>query len=175
MSKQKISNDNPLIEQLYQVLLEEVAACDYLAETLAEKQEAIVKNDLHKINTLTGTEQLIVNKTNLLVQTRKEMIGDIFQKEGILTIPYTLSEFIDHLQDLSMFSWKRIQTRLENTITKINRLNEENITLLNASVSFVRDMIQLFYPQDENNSGVYTKEGLEMDKVGSKNIVDCNI
>jgi len=175
MSEQRISKEEPMLERLMRVLLEEISACDYLAETLAEKQDAIVKNNLLQINTLTGTEQLIVNKANLLAKARQDLIGDLFLKANIKNMGFTLSNLIENLGLAEQTNWKKVQQRLENAVAKIERINKENITLLNSSISFVRDMIHLLYSHDDKPTNIYDKSGLGLKRINSKSMVDCNI
>lgn len=175
MNDMNWETDNPLHDRLFQILLEEVSACDYLAETLAGKQEAIINNDLNTMNTLTGTEQLIINKANVLIRARQEIIAEIYAGQGITNGVFTLSDFIGHLDENERSSWKRLQTRLENTVTRINRLNAENVALLNAALSYNRDLIKLFYPRNDHADGVYDQKGINNNNGFSKNIVDCNV
>jgi len=175
MNNMNWETDNSLHDRLFQILLEEISACDYLEETLAEKQEAIIQNDLNKMNTLTGTEQLIINKANVLIKTRQEIIAEIYAGHGITNGVFTLSDFIGHLDENERSSWNRLQTRLENTVTRINRRNAENVALLNAALSYNRDLLKLFYPRDENAGGVYDHKGVNNKQGYSKNIVDCNV
>lgn len=167
-------NNKPWHDRLFQIVFEELSACDYLAETLAEKQKAIITNDLNTMNTLTGTEQLIINKVNALIRTRQEIIAEFFAGKGITGGVFTLTDFIGHLDETETLAWKRLQTRLENTVAKINRLNAENMALLNAALSYNRDLIKLFYPRDDHSEGIYDHKGANNNGF-SKNIVDCNV
>ncbi|MEJ2053037.1 MAG: flagellar protein FlgN [Calditrichaceae bacterium] len=166
--------ENPLYELLMHLLLEEISTCDYLVETLTEKQEAIVQNDLQKMNSLTGTEQIIINKTNALVSKRKELLADIYHKEGLIDMPVTMSKLIEQFEDKEKLEWTKLQKRLENSVLRIKRLNKENVTLLDTAITFVRDMIHILYNPNQETV-LYKKDGSGMDKLGSRPIMDCNI
>ena len=175
MNKKIQPKDNALYNRLKHIVLEEISACGYLAETLKEKQDAIVHNDLHRMNNLTGTEQILINKTNALVSKRKEILADIYHKEGLVHETISLTHLIEYFEDDEKLNWLKMQKRLENTVLRIKRLNKENVTLLDTAITFVRDMIHILYNPDEELTSVYKKDGSGMDGLGSKNIVDCNI
>lgn len=177
MSKQlknTVSRNNSF-DELFLVLVEETAAYDYLAEIIADKQKAIVNNDLEKIETLTCTEQLIVNKANALTVTRYEMLLRIFNTNKITDTAVTLSNLFIFFGKEINSSWIEIERRLTGVIKKIQRVNAENQKLLKASIHYVREMIELFYPVDNNDSKMYTSNGHEEKKTKTRNLLDCNI
>ena len=65
-----MSSSNQTGDQLYQLLMEEASAYDYLLEILLEKQSAMVKNDLPIIENLTGVEQVLVQRANDFTKAR---------------------------------------------------------------------------------------------------------
>jgi len=167
--------DNQLQEQLFQVLLEEMSAYDYLNETIQNKQSAIVQNNLQQIEHLTGVEHVVVKKANLLTQTRFELMQQYFKQVNLVQDPLSLSSLISIIPLDKRKSWERISSRLHQTVAEIQRRNSENVQLIDSSMNYVRGMIDLFLPREEFGSDLYTKTGNENLTVGSKNLLDCNI
>ncbi len=163
-----------LKEQMYQVLLEEMSAYDYLNETLRGKQEAIVKNEVKKIERLTGVEQVVVSRANRLTQTRYELMQKYFMEQNITADPHSLGNVIGTIEDKNRERWERVERRLRSTALEIKRLNAENMRLIEHSLGYVRGMINLFLPRDEFGGNIYTEDGNENIKVSTKNMLDCN-
>ncbi len=156
--------------QLMEILLEEIAAYDYLAEVLLDKQKAIVANQMEAIEHHSSTEKMIVRKANQLTETRRQLMSSVV-KTG--EEPASFQALHTHFPGQSGF-WERMQTRTERVIARIMRLNNENRQLLEASVSFVRDMIHLFYPRQKAESAIYSPQG-QKTGTGYANLVDYNI
>jgi len=166
---------NPELEQLYGILMEEISAYDYLAEVLREKQQAIVNNQLDRIESLTGTEQLVIKKTNTLTAARFGLLKRIFMSRGIDNLPVTMQNFIQRFSTEVDAPWERLNRRLIATVERIQRVNAENRELLRASISFVHQMIQLLYPVDGTAVNIYNRDGLTSQAAMSKSMVNCNI
>lgn len=165
---------NQLQEQLFQVLLEEMSAYDYLNETIQNKQSAIVQNNLQQIEHLTGIEHVVVKKASQLTQTRFELMQHYFKQDNMVNDPLSLSSLISTISEGKRESWERISRRLHQTVADIQNRNSENVQLINSSLNYVRGMINLFLPREEFGSDLYTKAGNENLTVGSKNLLDCN-
>jgi flagellar biosynthesis/type III secretory pathway chaperone len=166
---------NPEFEQLYAILMEEISAYDYLAEALKEKQQAIVNNQLDKIESLTGTEQLIIKKTNVLTAARFGLLQGIFLNHGLNTFPVTMQNFILRIAGEDEAPWERLNRRLNSIVERIQRINAENRELLRASISFVHQMIQLLYPVDSQTVNLYNRYGMTSQAAVAKSMVNCNI
>jgi len=162
--------NNTLENQLMEVMLEEIAAYDYLAEVLLEKQKAIVANQMEAIEHHSSTEKMIVRKANQLTETRRQLMSSVINPGEE---PGSLLTLRQHFPAQAGF-WERMQTRTERTVSRIMRINNENRQLLEASVSFVRDMIHLFYPRQKAESAIYSPQGQKAGTAYS-NLVDYNI
>jgi flagellar biosynthesis/type III secretory pathway chaperone len=165
--------EKDLREKLYQILLEELSAYDYLYETVSKKKDAIVVNDYKLVEELTGVERVIINKADLLSQTRLSTLDELFEIMGLENRPKTLSNFIEMLPKERQSLWERMNSRLIAAIEKIQRTNDANQRLIKVSLNFVQGMIGLLYPRDDSESQVYDKNGKDSFKLG-KNLVNCN-
>ena len=161
-------------QQLYQILLEELSAYDYLAETVAEKQKAIVSNDLEKIEQLSGIEQLVVNKANRLTTERYRALKQFMRSMNLRGVQVRLSGAIKLMNGKERELWQRLEKRLYDDVEKIKRINAQNMQLLDTSLRYVKGMIELFVPKDEHRASLYDNQGQDSAKVAARNMLDCN-
>jgi len=168
-------NDMKTIKQkLFQLLLEEVSAYDYLNEILKDKQRAIVSNDLKSIEHLNGVEQMVVAKANHLTQYRTDILHDYFINDPVKDNSEMLSLFMADIPDLERAPWERTKRRLSKAALEIRTINQQNIRLISSSLEHIRGLINLFMPRDENGKHIYTNNGDENGLIGAKNLLDCN-
>lgn len=161
-------------DSIYRLLLEEVSAYDYLNETIQNKQNAIVKNDLKQIEHLTGVEQVVVKRANDLTRERQNLMQQYFMSDKMVTEPLSLNSLISTLKEAQKEPWQRMNRRLSKTVTSIQRRNAENLRLINSSLSFVRGTVQLFVPREEFSTDLYSEEGPGTNNFKAKNLLDCN-
>ncbi len=173
MNEAKFEKSYPK-DRLYQVLLEEVSAYDYLNEILRDKQRAIVQNDLKKIEHLNGIEQMLITKASHLTQFRSNLLTEYFLQKNVSEDESTLGNFIGELPQDERTSWDRLNKRLNKISHQIQRTNRENVRLIDASLSHIRSLITMFLPRDENGKHIYTEAGNEDHSIGTKNLLDCN-
>ena len=168
------TNEQKLKQALFQALMEELSAYEYLSETMTEKKEAIIQNDLKKIEHLSGTEQLLVTKANRLTENRFHLMQKFYTAKNIKSAPFTLTTFVEMSDEAERNSWGRIETRLEKTVEKIQRTNLENKRLLETSMKYVQGMINLFIQPQQDMPATYGKEGVDKPSINARNFVDCN-
>lgn len=168
------ANESGLKQDLFQALMEELSAYEYLSDTMNEKKQAIIQNDLKKIEHLSGTEQLLVTKANRLTENRFGLMQKFYSANSIKSAPFTLSDFIEMSDKNERATWERIDNRMSKTVENIQRINLENKRLLETSMKYVQGMINLFVPREENMRGLYGKEGAGNTRVSAKNFLDCN-
>jgi len=161
-------------QQLYQVLLEELSAYDYLAETVSAKQKAIVSNDLEKIEQLSGIEQLVVSKANRLTTERYRALKQFMRSMNMMGVQVRLSGAIKLMNGKERDIWLRLEKRLYEDVEKIKRINAQNMQLLDTSLRYVKGMIALFVPKDEHRASLYDNQGQDNAKMAARNMLDCN-
>lgn len=162
-----------LQEQIYKVLLEEMSAYDYLAETVKNKQDAIVRNDIKQLRHLTGVEQVVSRRASRLTTQRADLMTS-YQTYSGSDEPIGLNAIIETIPEPQKKSWNRLNKRIKKAIEIIHRKNNENARLIDTSLSYIRGTINLFLPREELTTGIYTNRGRENKKNGLKNLLDCN-
>ena len=169
--KQAICNDTPCKDKLYQVLLEEISAYQYLAETIKQKQDAIIRNQLEELENLTGVERLLVRKVENLVQARQQYLHKIAQStDGSVSL--LLSQYIEQLNDGEKPRWRSIEQRIRRYVERIRRINLENQQLIRASLNYINGLVEMLYPRQE---GVYNALGEENAPAAAKPILNVNV
>ena len=166
--------DKDIKKDIYQALLEELSAYEYLLQTMQEKKNAIIKNEIGSIEHLSGTEHLLVSKADQRTAARYNLMQRFFESKNPTEAPVTLSSFIDLCDDNEKGTWERTNNRLSRTVENIRYVNNENRDLLETSMKYVNGMISLFLPRDENSSDMYAKEGRSNINLSAKNLLDCN-
>ena len=169
-----MSNSNQTGDQLYQLLMEEASAYDYLLEILLEKQSAMVKNDLPIIENLTGVEQVLVQRANDFTKARTTLMQDYFNKIDGAPKVLSLNAMIRTLDKKDREPWERLNLRLQKTAAEIKLRNAENLRLIETSLNYVRGEIDMFLPREELSSDLYSQSGDGNQNFSAKNLLDCN-
>lgn len=173
MSNLQPSYNESTKAKLFQLLLEEIHAYSYMAETVKQKQEAIIQNKLTEMENLTGVERLLVKKVELMIQARenylKELLGNSESEK-----PLQLSNFIETLPAEEQARWRSLQQRISRTVDKIRRINLENHQLVQSSLNYVRGVIDMLYAMDEE-AVLYSSNGQEQKAPLSKQVVNYNV
>ncbi len=160
-----------LLDEIFSTLNEEVILYEDLAETAHKKQKSILENNVQSLAELTSMEQSCIRKGNRLTSKRLDMTCDIEngQKKRIMS----LSSFLGINNLLNDDDWSFKVKRLNLALTKIKQLNLENSTLLNTSISFVQDLIRLYYPKNDPDSKIYTRDGKT--ETQKSTVLDCGV
>ncbi len=173
MNNSRLPQDGSTKSKLFQLLLEEIHAYSYLAETVKQKQEAIIKNELQTMENLTGIERLLVKKVELMLQTRERYLQELLGN-GQSEAPLQLDTFIATLPVEEQTRWRSLQQRISRTVDKIRRLNKENHQLVQSSLNYVRGVIDMLYALDEE-AVLYGSNGQEQKAPLSKQVVNYNV
>ncbi len=173
MNNLQLSYNDTAKSKLFQLLLEEIHAYSYLAETVKQKQEAIIKNKLEEMENLTGVERLLIKKVEIMLQARenylKKLLGGSSSDQ-----PLQLNRFIDSLPVEEQARWRSLQQRISRTVDKIRRINLENHQLVQSSLNYVRGVIDMLYAMDED-SVLYSSKGQEQKTPLTKQVVNYNV
>ncbi len=158
-------------DKLYQILLEEISAYEYLAETIKQKQDAIIRNHIDELENLTGVERLLVKKVENLVQVRQRYLHEVAHDSQTSVSPM-LSRFIEQLDDGEKPRWRNIEQRIRHYVERIRRINSENQQLIRASLNYINGLVEMLYPRSE---GVYDALGKENTPAASKPLLNVNV
>lgn len=170
-SNQPFCNEKPCKDELYQVLLEEISAYQYLVETIKQKQDAIISNQLEELENLTGVERLLVRKVENLVQAREQYLHKISQSsDGSVSL--LLSQYIEQLNKQEQPRWRSIEQRIHRYVERIRRINLENQQLIRASLNYINGLVEMLYPHQE---GGYDALGKENIPAAAKPILNVNV
>ncbi len=158
-------------DKLYQILLEEISAYEYLAETIKQKQDAIIRNHIDELENLTGVERLLVKKVENLVQVRQQYLHEVSHDfQGPVTSK--LSQFIEQLSEGEQARWRNIEQRIRHYVERIRRINAENQQLIRASLNYINGLVEMLYPRTE---GVYDALGKENNPAATKPLLNVNV
>ncbi len=161
-------------DKLYMVLLEEIHAYQYMADTVKQKQEAIIKNQLEDLENLTGVERLLVNKVEVLLKAREQYLQKVTAHDGA-SVTIRLNEFISRLSEQEQPRWRSIEQRIYRIVEKIRRLNLENQQLIRSSLNYINGLVEMLYPQDDGAKDLYNSAGKEDTHAAVKPIVNFNV
>ncbi len=173
-NNQKTNQDLSYKDKLYMVLIEEIHAYQYLADTVKEKQKVIIKNQLDELENLTGIERLLVKKVEILLKTREEYLRKAALERSPKPI-VRLRDFIGLLDKNEQPRWKSLEERIYRTVEKIRRINLENQQLIRSSLNFINGLVEMLYPQEEGAQSLYTAHGQTNTKAAIKSLVNVNI
>ncbi|MHB2155665.1 flagellar protein FlgN [Calditrichota bacterium GD2] len=173
MSNLPLTSNESTKTKLFQLLLEEIHAYSYLAETVKQKQEAIIKNNLQTMENLSGVERLLVKKVELMLQTREKYLNELLSNSGS-DLPLQLNSYIEQLPLEEQARWRSLQQRISRTVDKIRRLNRENQQLVQSSLNYVRGVIEMLYAMDQE-AVLYTSNGQEQKAPAGKQVVNYNV
>ncbi|WP_456408872.1 flagellar protein FlgN [Caldithrix abyssi] len=173
MSNLPLTSNESTKTKLFQLLLEEIHAYSYLAETVKQKQEAIIKNNLQTMENLSGVERLLVKKVELMLQTREKYLNELLSNTNP-DLPLQLNSYIEQLPLKEQARWRSLQQRISRAVDKIRRLNRENQQLVQSSLNYVRGVIEMLYAIDQENV-LYTSSGQEQKTTAGKQVVNYNV
>lgn len=174
MSNNLTNQDLSYKDKLYMVLIEEIHAYQYLADTVKEKQKVIIKNQIEELENLTGIERLLVKKVEVLLKTREEYLRKAALERSAKP-SVRLRDFIGLLDENEQPRWKSLEERIHRTVEKIRRINLENQQLIRSSLNFINGLVEMLYPQEEGARNLYTAHGEANTKAAVKSLVNVNI
>ncbi len=173
MNNLQTSSKESTKAKLFQLLLEEIHAYSYMAETVKQKQEAIITNKLKEMENLTGVERLLVKKVEQMLESRenylRKLLGNTKSDQ-----PLQLNSFIETLPVEEQARWRSLQQRISRTVDKIRRINLENHQLVKSSLNYVRGVIDMLYTMDEE-AVLYSRNGQEQKAPLKKQVVNYNV
>ncbi len=173
MNSIPLTFDDPAKQQLFQLLLEEIHAYSYLADTVKQKQEALIKNELKNLENLTGIERLLIKKVELMIRNRSKLLNKLLNNRSHDST-VQLNTFIEQLPLEEQSRWRRLQQRMIRTVEKIRRLNFENHQLVQSSLNYIKGVIEMLYALDEE-SVLYNSNGQEKKTALPKQVVNYNV
>lgn len=162
-------------ENLYQVLVQEVSTYNKLSELMLKKQKSIISGDITALQDLTAKEQSVVREANAFSNTRHFLLKEILVKLGRNSSNASLSHLLELTGHSRDNQWLLIKDRLYETVDKIRKINFENQELLKTSLTFVKEMVKVFFPADNTFNNTYSEDGKVRNQNKIKKVLDCQI
>ncbi|MCR4716172.1 MAG: flagellar protein FlgN [Lachnospiraceae bacterium] len=128
-----------LIETLIQVLDEECKVFDELLEVSQAKTQAIVANDIEKLQKVTDKEQDVLTTVTALEKKREEATTDIATVLGKDAKNSTLKDIISYLngQAETKNRLAEVHDRLLDRVTRLSAENQHNAVLVKDQLDLI--------------------------------------
>ena len=159
-----------LMEELIATLEKEKEAYQELLPVVEQKTQAIIANDLKKVQEITELEQAVIGKVNGLEKKRMDIMGNIGivlnKKTSDLTLP-NLMKLLDR-QPKEQQTLKEIHQELVALLKRVSEVNGHNKNLIEQSlemISYNMNLIQSTRIVPGNN---YTRRAGQWDMTASQ-------
>ena len=159
-----------LMQELIATLQQEQEAYQELLPVVEQKTQAIIANDLRKVQGITEIEQAAIGKITKLERKRMEIMQNISvvlnKKLPELTLP-NLIQILDR-QPEEQASLKKIHKELNDVLKRVSEVNGHNRNLIEQSlemISYNMNLIQSTRIVPGNN---YTKNAGQWDMTASQ-------
>lgn len=135
-----------LMENLLTILEEENSEYERLIELSTTKRQIIIDGNIPGLEEITGKEQDITSNIKNLENKREEVINDMAIVLSKDANELTLTNMIAFLNKQPEEQEKLIdiQTRLKDTLRRMNEINQQNEVLLHHALEMVEFDLTLF-------------------------------
>jgi len=141
---------NSFYDSLVSVLRKEIEVCGELHSVLMHEREILVESSPDELLESNARKEACILKAGMLEDARTQLIGKIATTLGLDGREMRLSALLSHGDGSRKRELEKCRSALHSLLTDINRLNERNKILLDASLSSVKKSInfvgQLIYP-----------------------------
>ncbi|MBD3403637.1 hypothetical protein GF420_12135 [candidate division GN15 bacterium] len=131
-----------MIDRLINIISREAAAFDRYLTLLEQQQQALVANDLTRLNAVTAEQRQVVADTQALHREREETIEQLragYDIEGDLT----LSRLLELVDDTQATQLTRLQQLILTLNEQIGAVRNSNALLLNQSRESIARMMSM--------------------------------
>lgn len=133
-------------DQILKINDEQIKNLDNFLSILKNLQEAIVHNDIEKIELTIEQEEKVLNRIKLCEETRFDALKTLFNHYGIEA---QKTEALDELGRVILQSdpesYQKFNQMRANLLEKVNEvllINQQNEIIVNNSRQFIRDLIK---------------------------------
>lgn len=133
-------------DQILKINDEQIKNLDNFLSILKNLQEAIVHNDIEKIELTIEQEEKVLNRIKLCEETRFDALKTLFNQYGIEA---EKTEALDELGRVILKSnpeaYRKFNQMRANLLEKVNEvllINQQNEIIVNNSRQFIRDLIK---------------------------------
>jgi len=159
-----------LMQELIATLRKEQEAYQELLPVVEQKTQAIIANDLQKVQTITETEQSAIGKIGGLENKRTEIMQNISvvlnKKLSELTLP-DLIKLLDRQPD-EQEALKEIHKELTDVLKRLSEVNGHNRNLIEQSLEMISYNMNLLQSTRIVPGNNYTKNAGQWDMTASQ-------
>lgn len=121
-----------LVHELIEVLKEEASLFETFLELLEEKQKALVKNDLNRINGITELQREKAVSSRRLNKRREDVIGKL-ASDGASREDLTISKLIESVASGQAIVLEQLRNSILDLNAKITKVRNQNSMLIDHS------------------------------------------
>lgn len=156
-------NADAILQRLIRILSQEIVIYTKLLTVLEEKQQAIVKGEVEKLQQATEEEQAALSDARIIEKERKQALRNLADTSDSLKKVESLRQLISAVEYKYHQRLNEIRESLENILEKVALKNEQNKFLLNHSIQFVQTMIKDLLSSRESMNDLYASNGKNLD------------
>jgi hypothetical protein len=138
------TNNQPKFENLCRSLSEELQLYDDLINAMKTKQKAIVNGENKTIKSAIFKEQEISQYIIKQMDKRNKITQTISLKTEQNSEKMTLTHLINRASSKFKQRLEDIRKKMHLSVLEIDKINRENKYLLSASISHVKDLVNVF-------------------------------
>ena len=159
-----------LMEELIATLRKEQAAYQELLPVVEQKTQAIIANDLQKVQSITEVEQAAIGKISGLEQKRTEIMKNISvvlnKKVSDLTLPNLIKLLERQPQEQEALA--QIHTELRALLKRLSEVNGHNKNLIEQSLEMISYNMNLLQSTRIVPGNNYTRNAGQWDMTASQ-------
>ena len=159
-----------LMQELIATLQQEQEAYQELLPVIEQKTQAIIANDLRKVQGITETEQAAIGKITKLERKRMETMQNISvvlnKKLPELTLP-NLIQILDR-QPEEQASLKKVHKELTDVLKRVSEVNGHNRNLIEQSLEMISYNMNLLQSTRIVPGNNYTRNAGQWDMTASQ-------
>lgn len=158
----QVLKDNPELNRLHNILEEEIHCYETAASRMADKKDCLLSGNTEQ---LMNVDKELLNLSQKATQLEKTRLG-VIQEMGYGEV--TLEKLINKIDPLQARIFHQTRQRLLRAVTDVDRLNKNNRDLLDLSLKWVEESVELIANLLTPEGASYDASGAKTKKPGSK-------
>lgn len=146
-----------MIDRLITVISKEAAVFDTYLSLLEQQKEALVANDLDRLNAITARQREVIVQSRLLGMEREQLIERIRASHDI-DGDLTLSRLLELVDDTQATQLTRLQELILGLNDQITDVRNTNAMLLNQSRESIASMMAML-ARIQHPDNTYSRAG----------------
>ena len=166
--------ETPGVGHLVEVINDEVRVFHELLDTLQQEQQAIVADDLPRIEELAARKADGVGRAQRLEGERLRLVRSLSEALEVDAARADLARLIEAIDSRHAEELARMRQVLLDLNGKIRRTNENNAFLIRQSLRYTERCIDIL-TGDPGDRGVYGKFGKTMKRSGGNSVLNRTV